>query len=294
MLINEAARLTGLTKKAVEYYTLQGLVAPQILENGYREFSEQDISVLKKIKVLRMLGVDTNGIRSVLADATNQALQAVSLRKELDAQRAAVKKALLEKLSRGTPYAEIQAELQAVEMSETITEKLLAAFPGYYGRFICLHFARFLNEPIQTQPQQAAYETIITFLDNIPSFDLPADLKNYLIEITQDIGTSQMKETLENTKKSIEAPDVFLSDNKELLVQYLAYKQTEEYKKSSACRLMERMRQFNRTSGYDDVFIPAMKQLSSSYAAYSRQLEIAGEKLLLKYPEIEKPDSQSE
>lgn len=294
MLINEAARHTGLTKKAIEYYTLQGLVAPKVLENGYRDFSEQDTAVLKKIKILRKLGVDISGIRSVLADETNQALQAISLKKELAAQQDAAKKALLEKLSRGTPYAEIQTELQAVETGETIIEKLLAAFPGYYGRFVCLHFARFLNEPIQTQPQQAAYETIILFLDNIPSLDLPADLEDYLAESTQDIGTSQMKKMLESTKKSMEEPDAFLSEHNGLLERYLAYRQTEEYKSSAACRLMEHMRQFNRTSGYDDVFIPAMKQLSNSYAAYSRQLEIADEKLLLRYPEIEKPDNQSE
>ena len=39
MLINEVAKLSNLTKKAVEYYTEQGLICPNILENGYRDFS---------------------------------------------------------------------------------------------------------------------------------------------------------------------------------------------------------------------------------------------------------------
>lgn len=38
MLINEVAKLCNLTKKAVEYYTEQGLISPNILENGYRDF----------------------------------------------------------------------------------------------------------------------------------------------------------------------------------------------------------------------------------------------------------------
>ena len=61
--------------------------------------------------------------------------------KELDIQREQVKKSLLEKLAGGASYAEVSGELQMLENSKTITEKLLDAFPGYFGRFICLHFA---------------------------------------------------------------------------------------------------------------------------------------------------------
>ena len=49
MLINETAKFCNLTKKAVEYYTEQGMVNPAILENGYREFSKQDIETLKQV-----------------------------------------------------------------------------------------------------------------------------------------------------------------------------------------------------------------------------------------------------
>lgn len=51
---------------------------------------------------------------------------------------------------------------------------------------------------------------------------------------------------------------------------------------------MELMREFNSVHGYNDVFLPAMRRLSGSYAEYCRQLEIANEKLLKQYPEIEK------
>ena len=42
MLINEVCKECNLTKKAVEYYTEQGLIQPRITENGYRQFSETD------------------------------------------------------------------------------------------------------------------------------------------------------------------------------------------------------------------------------------------------------------
>ena len=54
MLINEVCKKCGLTKKAIEYYEEQGLTHPQIMGNGYRMFSEDDVIQLNKIAVLRL------------------------------------------------------------------------------------------------------------------------------------------------------------------------------------------------------------------------------------------------
>jgi len=288
MLINEVSKATGLTKKAIEYYTMQGLVSPTILENGYRDYSPSDIERLDNISILRQLGLSTNEIKTVLSDESKAALKTISVRKELSYQREQAKKQLLDKLSQGHGYSEISQELQALNNSKTITEKILEAFPGYFGMFICLHFARFLNEPIRTEEQQSAYERIISFLDNVPPFTLPEDLQEYLTESTKNIGTEQITELIENTRRSIENPDGFLADNKEILELYLEYKQSEEYKNSPAYRLMEFTKEFNKTTGYYDVFIPALKELSPSYSEYYLQLEEANKKLLERYPEIEK------
>lgn len=288
MLIHEVSRVTGVTKKAIEYYCEQGLICPTILENGYRDFGQNEVERLGQISVLRKLGISGEEIKTVLSDKSGDALQRLSVQKELSLKREQAKKALLEQLSGGKSYADISAELQTIETSKTITEKLLEAFPGYYGRFICLHFARFLNEPIQTNQQQAAYERILSFLDNLPPLDLPEDLLEYLSESTRQIGTQQINTMIQNTQKSIENPDEFLSENKEFLEQYLAYKQSEEYQNSPAYKMMALLKTFNSTSGYYDVFLPALKELSSSYAQYYRQLEIANETILSRYPEIEK------
>lgn len=288
MLINQVSRTTGLTKKAIEYYTSQELVSPSVLENGYRDYSENDVEALSKIFVLRRLDIGTDEIKIVLSDKSNTALQVVSVRKELQLQREVAKKAILDQLSSGKTFCEISENLQTLENSKTITEKILDAFPGYYGRFVCLHFARFLNEPIRTENQQSAYETVVTFLDNAPAFNLPEELQEYLTESTKHIGTEQIKDMIESTRKSIENPDNFLSANKEVLEQYLAYKQSDEYKNSPAYKVSELLKEFNNASGYYDVFIPALKQLSSSYAEYCESLEAANEKLLAQYPEISK------
>jgi len=280
MLINEVSKTTGLTKKAVEYYTEQGLVVPSVLENGYREFSSFDIARLNKISILRKLGIGTKEIKDILDDETGESLRKVSVQKELDLQRLQAKKAVLNKLSSGADYSEIRDELQFIEGGATIAEKLLDAFPGYYGRFLCLHFAGFLNEPITTEKQRSAYHKILSFLDNMPSLALPEDLKKYLEENTKHIGTEQIDDMIANTKKSIEHPDDFLENNKEILEQYLALKQSDEYKSSPAFQIQSLLREFNSTSGYYDVFLPALKELSPAYAKYCRQLERADKKML--------------
>lgn len=286
MLINEASKLTNLTKKAIEYYIEQELVFPHVLDNGYRDFSENDVECLKKIYVYRKLGLSTEEIKAVFADETNNTLKKISVLKELSIQREQAKKAIFEKLSSGGDYSELRSELRAIEQNSTVTEKLLEAFPGYYGRFICLHFARFLDEPITTSEQQSAYEEIIAFLDNAPSLQFTEDLQLFLMESTEHMNTENIRDLIENYRQSIENADEFLSENKEVIERYLAYKQSEEYRNSPIYKIQAILKEFNNTSGYYDEFIPAMKKLSVSYSEYSKQIEVANEKLSLKYPEI--------
>ena len=288
MLISEASKIANLTKKAIEYYTEQKLVLPIMLDNGYRDFSENDVERLKRISVFRKLGLNTEEIKAVLADETNNALQKISVQKELNMQKEQVKKSILDKLSCGQSYAEINAELKAIEQSATVTEKLLEAFPGYYGRFICLHFARFLNEPITTTEQESAYAVIIRFLDNVPSLNFPEEVESFLNESTKNISTENICDMIENIKQSIKNPDKFLSENKEVLEQYLTYKQSEEFKNSPVFKIQTMLKEFNNTSGYYNVFIPAMKKLSVSYAEYQEQMGIANERLLSQYPDFAK------
>ena len=288
MLISEVSKATNLTKKAIEYYINQGLGFPEILENGYKYFNENDVEHLKKISVFRKIGLGTDDIKAILADEKGEVLQKIAVQKELCVQREKAKQAILDQLSIGKSFAEIETTLNAIEQNQTVTDKLLEAFPGFYGRFICLHFARFLNEPISPPQQQAAYKAIIEFLDEVPALTFPKDLQDFLLENTRHISAENIGEMNEQTKRSVENPEQFLSENREMLTWYLEYKKSDEYKNSPACKIHEMLKEFNNTSGYYEVFIPAMKKLSDSYAKYCQQLEIANEKLLSEYPEIAK------
>lgn len=287
MFIKEVCKMTKLTKKAVEYYIEKDLVHPTILENGYRDFNTEDVNRLKKIAILRKLGLGTDDIKIILSDESGQALQEISTQRELNLDREKIKQSILDKLSSGEDWERINEELKTVEQNKTITERLLDSFPGYYGRFISLHFSRFLNDVITAPQQQEAYDDILNFLDNTPPLEFPKEVEEFLVENTKHISTQVILDMAESTKESIENPEKFLTENKEMLSQYLAYKQSDEYRNSPVYKIQSMLKEFNSSSGYYDVFIPAMKKLSPSYRDYYKQLEIANKKLLLEYPEIE-------
>ena len=81
--------------------------------------------------------------------------------------------------------------------------------------------------------------------------------------------------------------DTYYNENQEILEQYIEYKKTKEYGESDVARLMELFREFGETSGYYDIFIPAMRKLSPIYNDYYEKLLEANERLIAKHPEIQ-------
>ena len=84
MLVNEVCKECSLTKKAVEYYVEQGLIRPEVTENGYRHFSKADVLKLKRIAVLRGLGFSVPEIRSILVNDDRTPLYNVLNKKEIE------------------------------------------------------------------------------------------------------------------------------------------------------------------------------------------------------------------
>jgi len=66
MKINELEDLLGVSKATVRYYEDQGLVTPQRTENGYREYSDEDVQLFQKIIVLRKLGLSMTELRDLI------------------------------------------------------------------------------------------------------------------------------------------------------------------------------------------------------------------------------------
>ena len=68
MKINQVEQLVGITKKNIRFYEEQGLLSPgRNRENGYRDYTEEDVKKLEQIKLLRKLGLPLEEIRMMQA-----------------------------------------------------------------------------------------------------------------------------------------------------------------------------------------------------------------------------------
>ena len=56
MRIGELARSTGTTTRALRYYEAQGLLEAQRTSNGYREYDESHLKLVREIQALQAVG----------------------------------------------------------------------------------------------------------------------------------------------------------------------------------------------------------------------------------------------
>lgn len=283
MLIHEVCKECNLTKKAIEYYGEQGLVSPAVMENGYRHFTEEDVSKLKKIAIMRGLDLSVSDICAVLEKGDTSTIYDVIHKKELEISELQEKQALIRQLAEQNDWDSIRSKIDALQKRQSILSRMLEKFPGYYGKMACSHFSAFLNEPITTDEQQEAFETIIGFLDDV-DIVIPEDLQEFLDELTRNTDSAASQIVSSSLIAAMENPEQYISDNKEMLEQYYAIVTSDEYKATPVYRLQELLKQLQKENGYNDVFIPAMRRLSPSYREYYENLLVANEVFTKHYP----------
>ena len=70
MKIKEVEQRAGITRANIRYYEEEGLLNPvRNRENNYREYSEEDVKNLERIKVLRALGIPISDVKMLNAGA---------------------------------------------------------------------------------------------------------------------------------------------------------------------------------------------------------------------------------
>ena len=65
MTIKEVEARSGIGRANIRYYEQAGLLQPQRRENGYRDYSEEDVRTLMRVLLLRRLGVSIEEIRAI-------------------------------------------------------------------------------------------------------------------------------------------------------------------------------------------------------------------------------------
>ncbi|WP_137744456.1 MerR family transcriptional regulator [Robertmurraya siralis] len=287
MLINEVCKECSLTKKAIEYYEKQGLIRPKIEENGYRNYSAEDVLVLKEIFVLRNLGLGIPEIKDIISSSDKHAaLSKYKYLKELEKQRIDKQQKGLELLIENYQVEPVKQYIEE-QLSPllTIKEKLAQSFPGGYGIYLSVHFGRFLNETINSNEKKRAYQEILSFLDHL-------EINEEIEEFLKSSMALFDQEDLENMNTAIltavEDIEEYMETNKQRIEKYIRFRESEEYKSTDAYKMQQLLLEFQKQSGYTDIFITNLKILSDSYRDYYKKLEEANERFIKSFPQMSK------
>lgn len=184
MNIKEAAKRTGLTKKAIKYYEGEGLIQPKKNpENNYREYSQEDLTRLNLIAAMRMLEIPVEEIRRVIQQGKSLTQVARDFKQVVDQKVKTLENSrlILSELIEGEvedPSAfqhRVVRLKEALEMSpeqrqQYVSKRLEQIFPGGFGALLVRVNHPFFNFTIETKAQE---ETWLAFVEYLDSFEDP-------------------------------------------------------------------------------------------------------------------------
>ena len=278
MLRSEIQDKTGLTRKAIEYYEDKGLINPHRLENGYKDYTEKDLDILVKVSILRKLGVSLSEIKQCVL-YNSSTLSSVLRMKEHQLEVDERRKNILELIVKGEKQELIDEYIAMIETEESIYNRLERVFPGYFGQLFFAAYLPFMNEPL-TKDGEEAFIKYVSYLDNLPTFELSEDEKKFIDEISSNFDMSILKKVNEDKISTVENIEDWLEKNKDSILQYESYKNSEQYQNSLLRDIQEKLRKYMIDNNYYQVAIPLIRKFSKSYNVYYEKMIKANERFM--------------
>ena len=125
MTIKEVEEKTGLARSNIRFYEKEKLIAPcRNAENGYRDYSQQDVEAIKKIAYLRTLGISIEEIRNVATHVT-------PLRTVIEQQNRALQGQIAE-LSKAKAMCQRMLEAEEVDYDQLRVEQYVTQLDAYW------------------------------------------------------------------------------------------------------------------------------------------------------------------
>lgn len=271
MLLNEIVEEVGMTKRAIKYYEEKGLLTVKKDSNGYRNYTDKDVEILKKISVYRKLGIGINDIQRLLNENDDTVLRRVYQEKLNQKQlRDEEIEALKNFINDGD--ASKANELIDYQTVENAIESLL---PGEWGTYFKNHFKPFLYIRIKSPEQKQALHDLIKYCDEttikVPFItrlvikftgDILSESKtaDKMISYYRDMDENRYKVLKEQAKKGAKIKTGILKYHPVFIVQ-------------------RKMQKELQNKGYNDIFIPNLKKLSPQYAEYKDALDKVNDRI---------------
>lgn len=278
MQINEVTQRVDLSKRAIKYYEEQGLLTVAKDSNGYRNYSEEDIAVLKEISVYRKLGIGIHDIRTLLKTRDRQMLENIYKEKAAGLEQ---QQGELEALRTFIRDNDVDAIYKSIDY-KTIGQALQDMVPGFYGYYFMNHFMPYLQIPITTQAQADAYHNILEFWDNT-NIRPPLFMRfvSYLIyRLTPKPSQARMIAQMDATlQRCLHPTEEEYEKLKKQTAQGVKMKNSLLYKYHPAYVSQRKFMKRLQDQGYNDIFIPNMIALSPPYKEYHDALMKINERI---------------
>ena len=269
MRLNEVIKQVNLSKRAIKFYEEKGILKTKRDSNGYRNYTDKDISLLKEISSYRKMGIGLSDVKRILNDKSVLKQILIEKKKEIT-----ISQNELEALEKFIENNNIEELYDSVDY-KTLADAIQNSIPGFYGYYFLNHFLPYLQIRIQTKEQQEAYNRLIEFWDNtnirIPFlmklnswilFKLNSK-KSLIVQIEQI--DSQIKEMLNPTEEEYEKLKKKVNEGYKL-------KNSIFYKYSLIGISQRKFMKELQNKGYNDIFIPSMIALSPKYKEYHNAL----------------------
>lgn len=271
----EVQKITGLSRKAIEYYQEKGFISPTYDENSYRNYSKEEIEILKKIGIFRKFGFSLEQIRNYL-NKDERSLGFLLRDKKIKLDLEKEKLDLLENLSSNFDYEIINKKLDKIIGEESIYDRLSLIFPGYIGQCFFISYKPFLNEKLDDE-NRIYFDKFVEFLDNLPKISLRDKEKEYLEKVSADFSVENLEKINYRKIEAIENPEEFFSKNKEIIESYENYKKSDDYQNSIMKTVSDKIKIYMKENSYYEKAIPLLRKFSKSYDLYYKKLLEADE-----------------
>lgn len=152
MKIKEVEKLTGMSRDNIRFYEKEGLLEIDRNDNGYREYNDEHVQILKRIKLLRSLNISIEDIKDIQFDnikLSNYLVKHIHLLED--------KQIYLEKniklcrllIQENVSYHDLNVDsyipyFDNIELKEDFNKTLNAPFRRYFARVIDLSFYQLL------------------------------------------------------------------------------------------------------------------------------------------------------
>lgn len=266
MLLNEIVKEVEMTKRAIKYYEEKGLLTVNKDNNGYRNYSKQDVDTLKKISVYRKLGIGIKDIQKLLKTDNKSILLHIYQEKLQDhVLQNSELKALKQFIDDGN--ADKANELLDYQTVENAIESLL---PGKeWANYFKSHFKPFLNIKLITPEQKQALQNILEYCDKT-TLKIP-----FMMQIGMKIANKVSQESKSADEMIAYYRDMNENEYNKLKERvYAGVKMKTGMMKYHPSFIAQRkMQKELQNKGYNDIFLPNLMVLSPKYAEYKKSLD---------------------